>query len=132
MHKALTIVLAGTLMSIGQTAQAQSWGVYIGNGGGYGQPRQYWGGDDRLVRSVCSGQRAYALESRLRHEEVEDEIDPDDARRIHFAIDRLEAKQQHECEEGDWRAIREISYRYDRIGQWINEEAHGEDARRGW
>ncbi|MGE4431500.1 MAG: hypothetical protein AB7E05_12240 [Sphingobium sp.] len=33
MHKALAIVLGGTLMSIGQTAQAQSWGVYIGNGG---------------------------------------------------------------------------------------------------
>ncbi|MFM2281965.1 MAG: hypothetical protein RLZZ444_4196, partial [Pseudomonadota bacterium] len=25
MHKALAIVLGGTLMSIGQTAQAQSW-----------------------------------------------------------------------------------------------------------
>jgi hypothetical protein len=126
MYRVMAVVLAGSLMAIGQAAQAQSWGVYIGNGGGYGQTRHYWGDDDRLVRSVCSGQRANSLEDRLRHEEEEDEIDPDVARRIHWEIDRLEGKQRHECEEGDWRAIREISYRFNRIGQWIDAEAHGD------
>lgn len=131
MRKVFAVVLAASLATVGHAAQAQSWGVYVGNSGGYGGPRYHDGDGDRLARSVCSGQRAHELEARLGHEQDEDEIDDGAARRIHFAIDRLEARQQHECEEGDYRAIRDIAYRYDRIGDWIRNEAHGDD-RRGW
>lgn len=127
--RVLLAVLAGTAATVGTAAQAQSWGVYVGNGPGYGGYRQGWsggwGGDDRVMRSVCSGERAYRLEDRLRHEEGEDEIDPRTARRIHRAIDRLEDRQRHECAEGDWRSVRDIAIRYDQIGQWIDGEAHG-------
>lgn len=129
LSKALLGVLAGTAAVTGTAAQAQSWGVYVGNGPAYGGYRQGWGGgwggDDRMMRSVCSGERAYRLEDRLRHEEAEDEIDPRTAGRIHAAIDRLEDRQRHECAEGDWRSVRDISFRYDQIGQWIDGEAHG-------
>lgn len=118
MKKAIAVVLAGPLMTISYAAQAQSWGIYGGGEGG-------------LVRSVCSGQRAHSLENRLRHEQDEGEISNRVADRIHFAIDRLEARQRHECDEGDWRAIRDIAYRYDRIGDWIRNEAHG-GYRRDW
>ena len=123
--KTMLVLLAGTAAVMGSAAQAQSWGVYVGTGPGYGPYRQGWGGDDRMMRSVCSGERAYRLEDRLRHEENEDEIDPRTARRIHGAIDRLEDRQRHECAEGDWRSVRDISVRYDQIGQWIDGEAHG-------
>lgn len=125
MFKTGAVMLVGAVLAMGTAAQAQSWGVYIGNGPGYGPPRHGWGGDDRMVRSVCSGERAYRLEDRLRHEEDEDEIDPREARRIHGTIDRLEDRQRHECAEGDWRSIRDISFRYDQIGQWIEGAAHG-------
>lgn len=123
--KALLVVLAGTAAVMGSAAQAQSWGVYVGNGPAYGPYRHGWVGGDAMMRSVCSGERAYRLEDRLRHEENEDEIDPRTASRIHGAIDRLEDRQRRECAEGDWRSVRDISYRYDQIGQWIDGEAHG-------
>lgn len=86
--------------------------------------RYYDEDDDGLTRLICSGWRADQLEGRLDHEVAEDEIDEDDADRIHGAIDRLEAQQRHECSEGDRRAIRDIAFRYDRIAQWIEREAH--------
>lgn len=130
MNKAIAGVLMAAGLLAGQAAHAQSWGIYIGNDerryGDYDRFR-----DDGLVRAICSGQRAYGLENRLRHEEDEDEIDPGEARRIQAEIDRVEDKQRHECDEGDWRAVRGLAYRYDRIGQWIDAEAHGY-YRRGW
>jgi hypothetical protein len=41
MHKVFAVALAISLMTISQIAQAQSWGVYIGNGGGYDQARRF-------------------------------------------------------------------------------------------
>jgi hypothetical protein len=131
MHKVIAAILIGSGLMMGQAAQAQSWGGHFGNGESYEGPYRHFDQDDGLVRSVCSGSRAYALESRLRHEEDEDEIDEDTARRIHWAIDRLEDRQRHECDEGDFRTIKDISYRYNRIGQWIDREAHG-GWRTGW
>lgn len=122
------IALAAGLFA-GTTAHAQSWGVYVGNGGEPGYYRDR--GDDGLARAVCSGERAHRLEARLNHEVDEDEIDGDDADRIHSAIDRLEDRERHECAEGDRRAIRDIAFRYDRIGRWIDTEAHSYE-RQGW
>jgi hypothetical protein len=112
---------AGTTLSVATPAAAQYYPQSYGyNGYGYGG----YGMDGR-VQAVCSGQRGYALESRLRHEEREGEIDPYAADRIHQAIDRLEDQQRHECAEGDWRSIARIGSRYDRLGQWIETAAHG-------
>jgi len=117
------VVAAGLLAS--PSANAQSWGVYIGSGPRYYQPDRHFGWNDRRIDAVCSGQRARMLENRLRHEDDEGEIDDEDLDRIHNAIDRLEDKQDHECREGDWRNVRNISYQYDQIGAWIDREAHG-------
>lgn len=130
MNKAIAFALIAAGLFTGQAAQAQSWGIYVGSDDRH-YPAYDPYRDDGMIRSICSGQRAYSLENKLRHEEYEDEIDPGDARRIHSEIDRLEDKQRHECDEGDWRAVRGLAYRYDRIGQWIDAEAHGYD-RRGW
>jgi len=133
MRKIATAVLLVAGMMVAPAAHAQSWGVYVGNapgyyGNGYGNGYQRgWDG----VNAVCSGQRAYRLEARLRQEYQEGEIDWRDGARIQRSIDRLEDKQRHECREGDMRAIQNISYQYDRIGQWIDQEAHGR-WRRGW
>jgi hypothetical protein len=127
MRKILSVMALGASLIAAGPATAQSWGVYVGTGGGYPRYDRAYGDDDRLARVICSGQRAHQLEDRLRHEVDENEIDDDDADRIHTAIDRLEDRQHHECREGDRRAIAAIAYRYDRIGQWIESEAH-----RGW
>lgn len=131
MRKVLIAAILGAGLFTSASANAQSWGIYIGNGGEYAPRYRQFDDDDRLARSICSGQRAHSLEDRLDHEEDEDEIDEDTARRIHSTIDRLEDRQRHECAEGDWPAIRDIAFRYDRIGQWINAEAHG-GWQRGW
>jgi hypothetical protein len=115
----LCVAAAGTTLVVATPAGAQY----------YPQPYRYngygWYGMDGGVQAVCSGQRGYALENRLRHELSEREIDPYAAGRIHQAIDRLEDQQRHECAEGDWRSIARIGSRYDRIGQWIETSAHG-------
>jgi len=117
----MCVAAAGTTLAVAAPAAAQFYPQPYGfNGYGYGGYKM-----ERRVESVCSGQRAYALESRLRHEEREGEIDPYAAARIHQAIDRLEDQQRHECAEGDWRSIAAIGSRYDRIGQWIETSAHG-------
>lgn len=111
---------AGTTIGVATPAMAQYYPQPYGYGGyGYGYGR------DGDVQAVCSGQRGYALEGRLRHEQREGEIDPYAADRIHQAIDRLEDQQRHECAEGDWRSIARIGSRYDRIEQWIETAAHG-------
>jgi len=125
--KILSVMALGASLIAAGPAAAQSWGVYVGTGEGYPRYDRGYDDDDRLARVICSGQRAHMLEDRLRHEIDEDEIDDDDADRIHTAIDHLEDWQRHECREGDRRAIAAIASRYDRIGQWIDNEAH-----RGW
>ncbi|GAA0318120.1 hypothetical protein GCM10009087_30670 [Sphingomonas oligophenolica] len=124
MRRIWSVVALGASLIASGSANAQSWGVYIGTGGGYPLYNRYYDDDDRLARVICSGQRAHLLEDRLRHEVAEDEIDDDDADRIHNAIDRLEDRQRHECAEGDRRAIGDIAIRYDRIARWIDSEAH--------
>lgn len=127
MRRVWNVVLLGTSLIASGSANAQSWGIYVGTGGGYPAYQRGYDDEDSLARFICSGQRAHMLEDRLRHEVAEDEIDDDDADRIHAAIDRLEDRQRHECREGDRRAIGDIAYRYDRIARWIDGEAH-----RGW
>lgn len=123
MRKIAPVATLAAAVFMSSPAAAQQWGVYLGGGGYYPPGGRY--GTDYLVYSVCSGQRAYTLENRLRHEEREGEIDEYSAARIHESIDRLEDQQRHECSEGDWRSIARIGRRYDRIGQWIESEAHG-------
>lgn len=125
MHKLLIcLAVAGaSLAAVASPAAAQYYPQPYGyNGYGYGRYGGY--GMDGRVQTVCSGQRAHALEGRLRHEEREGEIDPYAAARIHQAIDRLEGQQRQECAERDWRSIAGISSRYDRIEQWIETSAH--------
>ena len=124
----ISLAAAGTSLIVASPATAQYYPQPYGNyqqSYGYGR---YGDGDygmDGRVQAVCSGQRAYSLENRLRHEEQEGEIDPYAASRIHQAIDRLEDQQRNECAERDWRSIAAIGNRYDRIGQWIETSAHG-------
>lgn len=122
MQKIAAAALLAAGLMVSPAAHAQSWGVYVGNGhSGFGYQR----GWDNGINSVCSGQRGYSLEARLRQEYREGEIDGRDADRIQRRIDKLEDKQRHECREGDWRAIQKIAGQYDQIGQWIDQEAHG-------
>ena len=121
------VAAAGVTACVAAPAAAQYYPQPYGyNGSGYGNTYGYGDyGTENSVQAVCSGQRGYALEARLRHEQQEGEMDPYTADRIHDAIDRLEDKQRHECAEGDWRSIARIGSRYDRIGQWIDTSAHG-------
>ncbi len=138
MYKIAAAALLAAGIMVSPAAHAQSWGVYVGNapgyygyGNGYGYGYRYRPGWDNGINAVCSGQRAYALENRLRHEFQEGEIEGWQASRIQRSIDRLERKQREECREGDWRAIQSISYQYNQIGRWIDQQAHGR-WRRGW
>ena len=126
MHKIWVAAALCSALAFSGAAQAQSWGAYVGNGGGrdYDGPRYGYGGDGQ-VQAVCSGARAHQLEDRLRHEVDEDEIDNWQADRIHNQIDRLEDRQRHECAEGDWRSIQSIAARYDQLDRWIESQAHG-------
>src|SRR5690348_10649869 len=97
----ICVAAAGTTLAVATPVAAQYYPQpygYNGNGyNGYG----YGGyGMEGGVQAVCSAQRGYALENRLRHEESEGEIDPYAAARIHQAIDRLEYQQRRECAEG--------------------------------
>jgi opacity protein-like surface antigen len=126
MRKLLICVsLAGSL-AVAAPAAAQYYPQPYGyNGYGYNSYGYGGYGMDGRIQAICSGQRGYALERSLRHEESEGEIDPYAAARIHQSIDRLEDQQRHECAEGDWRSIARIGSRYDRISQWIETAAHG-------
>lgn len=129
MQKAISLVLAVGALASASAAQAQTWSFQFGSRPAYGYaPR---GEGERIMRSVCSGDRARGLEGRLRHEQAEGEIDEDTADRMHEAIDRLEDRSRDECDEGDRRAIWGISQRFDRIQAWMDREAHG-GWHRGW
>jgi len=122
----ICVAAAGTTLAVATPGAAQYYPQPYGyNGYGYNGYGYGGYGMDGGVQAVCSGQRGYVLESRLRHEESEGEIDPYAATRIHQTIDRLEYQQRHECAEGDWRSIARIGSRYDRIGQWIETASHG-------
>ena len=127
MHFFRTAAMATALFAMAGTAHAQSWGFSFG----YGRSAQPDWQAQRRVDWVCSGQRAHQLEGRLRHEVEEGDIDPGTSERMHFAIDDLERRQQHECYENDWRSVWRIADRYDRIEGWMNNEA-GRSHWRGW
>lgn len=129
MQKAMALAAAVCTLAVATSANAQSWGVWVGNQAPYGYVNR--DGDDWTVRAVCSGERARGLEGRVRHEEEEGELDPRTADRMHDAIDRLEDRSRDECEEGDRRSIWRIAQQYDRIQGWIENEAHGSE-RSGW
>jgi hypothetical protein len=120
----LAVLLASGLL-VSPDANAQSWGGYSGYGQGYGAYDRLGGYWNNGAGDVCSGQRARSLEAKLRHEYNEGEIDGYAAERLSRQIDRLERKRYHECREGDWNAIRNISFQYNRIDQWIDQRAHG-------
>jgi len=129
-RKVITVgALEVAAMVTGTAAQAQGWGVWMGSQPQYGY-RGGYGGGDWAMRAVCSGERARGLESRLRHEERDGDIDPRTADRIHDAIDRLEDRSRNECAEGDRGSIWNIAQRFDRIQGWIENEAHGDRYRR--
>ncbi|WP_421848611.1 histidine kinase [Novosphingobium sp.] len=122
--KVLATALAlGSAMALGGTASAHDW---RGNGWGYAQPYGGgWQGDRGDFGGTCSGQRGYGLERQLRWQVNRGRIDGWTAQRIQGAIDKLQWKEQHECSEGDWRAVGKISRDYDRIGDWIARESGG-------
>lgn len=111
----ICIAAVGTTVAFATPAAAQY----------YPRPYGYGYGMEGGVQNICSGQRAYALENRLRHEQSEGDMDPYTAARIHQSIDRLEDQQRHECAEGDWRSLSRIGSRYERIERWIETAAHG-------
>ena len=129
----ITILAAGLVC--GGAAQAQSWGGPFDTGPGYARPVavdwQHWQ-DQRLADGICSGQRAAQLEQRLRREVGEGDIAPETAGRIHEAIDKLEQKDGHECEENDWHAVAKIAGRYDRIQGWLDSADGRGRWRSGW
>lgn len=124
MTKVLATALAlGSAVTLGGTASAQDWRGN-GNGWGYAQPGGGgWRGDRGDFGGACSGQRGYGLERELRFKTSRGLIDFRAAQRIQRSIDRLQWREQHECREGDWRALGKINRDYDRIDRWIDEEA---------
>jgi len=133
MTKVLAAALAlGSAATITGTASAHDW---RGNGWGYNQPYGSgwygggWRGDRGDFGGTCSGQRGYGLERQLRWKTSRGLIDYRTAQRIQRDIDRLQWREQHECAEGDWRAVGQIQRDYDRIDHWIDEAA---GQRWGW
>lgn len=124
MRKLIYGLLIGSGLLAASAASAQRWDPYYAgradnySPGGFG----YGGGD------VCSGRRAHRLERWLENKVRSGGIDDRRADRIHSAIDANEDRARHECREGDWRAVAEISNRYDRIADWIHAES--DDRRR--
>lgn len=122
MTKILAAALAlGSAATITGTASAHDW-----RGGGWGYTQPYgggWRGDRGDFGGTCSGQRGYGLERQLRWKTSRGQIDYRTAQRIQRDIDRLQWKEQHECREGDWRAVGKINRDYDRIDRWIDEAA---------
>jgi hypothetical protein len=121
MRKLLCALLIGSGLAGATAANAQRWGPYGTPSSSYGASG--YGSAD----GVCSGRRAHMLEGWVDRKVEDGRMDPDRADRIHSAIDRLEDKARHECREGDWRAIGNISERYEQIGYWIRSA--GDD---GW
>lgn len=126
--KMTTKILAAALalssaVAISGTASAHDW---RGNGWGYAQPNGGgWRGDRGDFGGTCSGQRGFGLERQLRFQVERRRIDYRTAQRIQKNIDQLQRREQHECGEGDWRAVGKISRDYDRIGDWIARESGG-------
>ncbi len=119
MTKLMAAALAlGSAVTITSTASAHDGWGYAQPWGGGG-----WRGDRGDFGGTCSGQRGYGLERQLRWKTSRGLIDYRTAQRIQRDIDRLQWKEQHECREGDWRAVGKINRDYDRIDHWIDEAA---------
>ncbi|MEO0030321.1 MAG: hypothetical protein RIS94_79 [Pseudomonadota bacterium] len=138
MKKMITtgLVLAASLLA-GGAAQAQAWRNDGGYGGGYGGYGNSWEArrdyQNRVMDNVCSGQRGFALEQRLRREVSEGDLDPRTAERIHARIDRIQDRERHECREGDYRETRDVAEQYRQIGYWIDRETNdGWRSRGNW
>jgi hypothetical protein len=129
----VAILAAG--LAGGGAAQAQSWGMPYAAAPAYPRavPADWpqWQAQ-RYADGVCSGQRAAQLEQRLQREAGEGDIDPETAGRIHDAIDKLEQKASHECEENDWHGVTKVAGRYDRIEGWLDNAAGRGRWRSGW
>jgi hypothetical protein len=139
MLKSLTMTLAvGASLLTGAAAQAHEWNTWGRNDGYQRDWRDQRGMDRDLIQSTCSGERGYNLEVRLQREVREGDIDRGSARRIQREIDRLQNKERHECREGDFREVRDISNGYIRLRAWIDRESgdgyrsRPAEWRRGW
>lgn len=130
MKKVLVSVAAAATLLASGAAQAQSWGYPQSN---WGQPAWRGGYDrgwnrgyDGRAQQVCNGQRGNQLQSQLRHEWNEGEIDPRTAQRIDNDLYKLQRKSYEECSERDWNAVRKIAQKYDEIAWRIDREAHSD------
>lgn len=136
--KTLTAALAlGTALIGTGAANAQEWGSYRTaygqaygqnynqnyRGGNYRDPREQDAINRELVQSTCSGQRANALEIRLRDERRNGRLNDWDARKIQNAIDQVQYRERRECSEHDFRAARDIGKEYVRIRAWMDQES---------
>jgi hypothetical protein len=118
MRKLVYGLLIASGLLAASAASAQRWDPYADravsySGGGFG-----YGGD------VCSGRRAHMLERWLERKVETGSIDDRRADRIHSAIDGTEDRARRECREGDWRAVANLSNRYDRLAGWIRAEGN--------
>jgi hypothetical protein len=119
MRKLVYGLLIGSGLLTASAASAQRWDPgYWGRADSYSSSGLGYAGD------VCSGRRAHRLERWLNNKVEAGGMDDRRADRIHSAIDETEDRARHECREGDWRAIADISNRYDRIAGWIRAETY--------
>jgi hypothetical protein len=133
MRKFLGAILACAAVTTGGSAYAQDWGRYSNDDGRYerrGDDDNYARrGDDTRgsVRRICSGQRGYQVENRLRNEDIDRRLEW----RIQNSIDGLQNRQRVVCAQRDWREIRLLDSRYDVIERWIENSARNDYRRRG-
>jgi hypothetical protein len=119
MRKLVFGLLIGSGLLAASSASAQRW-----DPGSWGGADSYSPGGFGYAGDICSGRRARMLERWLDRKVETGSIDDRRADRIHSAIDRTEDHARHECREGDWRAIADISNRYDRIAGSIRSEGY--------
>ncbi|MEO6093611.1 MAG: hypothetical protein ABIT04_13785 [Novosphingobium sp.] len=131
MRKFLGAILACAAVTTGGSAYAQDWERYSNDGGRYDRrdDDHHYGrrDDDRgALGHICSGQRGYQVENRLRNEDLDRRLEW----RIQNSIDGLQNRQRVVCAQRDWREIRLLDGRYDVIERWIDNSARAERGRR--
>jgi hypothetical protein len=124
MRKFLGAVLACAAVTTGGSAYAQDWGRNYDDGGRY----ERRGDDSRgSLRRICSGQRGYQLERRLRRQDIERYT----ARRMQNSLDALQNRERLVCAQRDAREIRLLDARYDTLDRWM-DNATRDEYRRRW
>ena len=132
MSKAIWVIgmIAANLAAV-SPACAQAWHWQIGGGWGQvdgdGRGQRYE--PDELADRLCSGERAHRLEARINHELEEGDIDPGAARWLHQMVDRNEEYQRSACRTGNGWQLRDVARRFDWIEQRTSMEEGGHH---GW